>query len=142
MVSGAVALMLQAAPGLTPDLVKIRLMHSAIKQWNPAVAYDAYSRGAGLLNVPNALQETVQATQYAASPTIARGSITGQGRPFRAAGALRQPGDLGDQALWGNRPWADQALWSDNIVWHQAICGAIKRSGAIRPSGRDSTSGD
>src|SRR5262249_10410293 len=30
MVSGAIALLLQAAPGLSPDSVKIRLMHSAI----------------------------------------------------------------------------------------------------------------
>src|SRR5438445_301848 len=40
MVSGAVALMLQATPGLSPDSVKIRLMHSAIKQWNAAYAYN------------------------------------------------------------------------------------------------------
>jgi serine protease AprX len=48
MVSGAVALLLQAHPHLTPDQVKYRLMATANKTWP---GYDAAKAGAGYLNI-------------------------------------------------------------------------------------------
>jgi serine protease AprX len=48
MVSGAVALLLQDEPGLTPDQVKFRLMTTANKSW---AGYSARSAGAGYLDV-------------------------------------------------------------------------------------------
>jgi serine protease AprX len=48
MVSGAVALLLQDEPGLTPDQVKYRLMATANKTWS---GYDANKAGAGYLDV-------------------------------------------------------------------------------------------
>src|SRR6266542_3990237 len=100
VVAGSVALMLQAAPDLSPDTVKIQLMRAAVKQWNPSVAYNPYSRGAGLIDIPAALQQTVNATQPATSPTLQRQSAQGQ---F----ALQ-----GSSALWG-----DTALCGANAVW-------------------------
>jgi serine protease AprX len=55
VVSGAVALLLQAEPGLTPDEVKCKLMASA----RPAVGgYSVFQQGAGLINVYDARNET------------------------------------------------------------------------------------
>ena len=48
MVSGAVALLLQDEPGLTPDQVKYRLMATANKNW---AGYDSSFAGAGYLDI-------------------------------------------------------------------------------------------
>ena len=48
VVSGAVAQLLQAEPGLTPDQVKYRLMHTARDGWS---GYDPQKAGAGSLNI-------------------------------------------------------------------------------------------
>src|ERR1035438_5798669 len=71
MVSGAVALMLQQHPSLTPDQVKARLMKTATKfapgystATDPVTGivytdeYDIFTIGAGYLNVPAALGNT------------------------------------------------------------------------------------
>jgi subtilisin family serine protease len=47
LVSGAVAMMLQANPNLTPNLVKATLMYTA-QQMN---GYNSFEQGAGLLNI-------------------------------------------------------------------------------------------
>jgi serine protease AprX len=54
--SGAVALMLQANPSLTPDQVKCKLMASAAPAVNPSnhLAYSVFQQGAGLINVQRA----------------------------------------------------------------------------------------
>jgi serine protease AprX len=51
VVSGAVALLLQDEPNLTPDQVKYRLMASANQNWN----YDPVQSGAGYLDVYSAV---------------------------------------------------------------------------------------
>ena len=74
MVSGAVALMIQANPSLTPDQVKLRLMSSSYKTLIPtstvkdittgqsfAEEADAFTVGAGYLDVGGALSSTVAA---------------------------------------------------------------------------------
>lgn len=48
MVAGAVAMLLQDEPGLTPDQVKYRLMNTANKSW---AGYKATQAGAGYLDV-------------------------------------------------------------------------------------------
>ncbi len=55
MVSGAVALLLQDEPSLTPDQVKYRLMATANKSWN---GYDAKKAGAGYLDILAAVNGT------------------------------------------------------------------------------------
>ncbi len=52
VVSGAVALMLQANPGLTPPLIKAMLQYSA----QPLSGANLLQQGAGLLNVDGAMQ--------------------------------------------------------------------------------------
>jgi len=55
MVSGAVALLLQAEPNLTPDQVKYRLMATANQNW---AGYDAARAGAGYLDIYAAVHGT------------------------------------------------------------------------------------
>ena len=55
IVSGAVALILQEEPNLTPDQVKYRLMTTANKAWP---GYNADSAGAGYLDVYAAVKGT------------------------------------------------------------------------------------
>jgi serine protease AprX len=55
MVSGAVALLLQDEPGLTPDQVKYRLMSTANKSWS---GYNATQSGAGYLDAYAAVRGT------------------------------------------------------------------------------------
>jgi serine protease AprX len=55
MVSGAVALLLQDEPNLTPDQVKYRLMATANKNWS---GYNASQAGAGYLNIFDAVYGT------------------------------------------------------------------------------------
>ena len=51
MVSGAVALMLQANPGLTPNLIKAILEYTA----TPRPGESALKQGAGIMNVAGAV---------------------------------------------------------------------------------------
>jgi serine protease AprX len=55
MVSGAVALLLQDEPNLTPDQVKYRLMATANKDWG---GYNASTAGAGYLDIYAAVSGT------------------------------------------------------------------------------------
>ncbi len=55
MVAGAVALLLQDEPGLTPDQVKYRLKATANTNW---AGYDAAKAGAGYLNIHAAVRDT------------------------------------------------------------------------------------
>jgi serine protease AprX len=55
MVSGAVALLLQKEPGLTPDQVKYRLTSTANKSW---AGYNANKAGAGYLDINAAVKSS------------------------------------------------------------------------------------
>ena len=66
MVSGAVALLLQDEPNLTPDQVKYRLTATANKSWS---GYNASKSGAGYLDIYTAVKGTT--TQSANTGVIA-----------------------------------------------------------------------
>ena len=59
VVTGAVALLLQDEPTLTPDQVKYRLMQTANKNW---AGYDPIKAGAGYLDIYAAVQGTTTAS--------------------------------------------------------------------------------
>ena len=62
MVSGAVALMLEAEPGLSPDDVKCRLMasaHAAVDSQGK-LAYSPFQQGAGMMNIKAAVDSRAQ----------------------------------------------------------------------------------
>jgi serine protease AprX len=72
VVSGAVALMLDKDPTLTPDDVKVRLMDSA----DPVPGATVGQEGAGKLDVPAALADTEHATGPALSTDLGDPTVT------------------------------------------------------------------
>jgi serine protease AprX len=114
VVAGTVALMLQANPNLTPNLVKAVLQYTA--QTNPD--YSALVQGAGFLNARGAVDlaksftTAAQGQRYLNNPTWSRSIIWGNHRLRR--GAISPSANafaLG--TVWG----ADRAEDGDNIVW-------------------------
>jgi serine protease AprX len=117
-VSGAVALLLEAQPDLTPDQVKARLMKTAYKTFpqsssytDPATGitytdeYDVFTVGAGYLDIQAALESSDISTGLAKSPVVQYDPTT-QSVYF-----------VNDSfAVWGgNSPaWSSFAVWGGN----------------------------
>ena len=95
VVSGAVALMAQANPGLTPNQVKAILMYSAQIMDGP----DLFEQGAGMLNVDGAVRLAKSMSRYAyALP----------------AGATLMPAGLPTpQSIIAG----ETCLWSQSLIW-------------------------
>jgi serine protease AprX len=139
VVAGAVALMIQANPRLTPNMVKAILQYTA-----QDYHYDALTQGGGFLNIKGAVDlarffSTAKAgvaypTNKSWSHTILWGNhkLTGgvlkpQGSAFAVNvvwGAARDA--EGDNIVWGTRcgtkacdsvVWGAAAMDLDNIVW-------------------------
>jgi len=125
VVGGAVSLLLQGQPGLTPDQVKARFMKTAYKTF-PVTSttdaatsqtfvsyYDIFTVGAGYLDVAAALANHDASTGFALSPTAvyipATNSVT-------LAGTAAPEGS---QSIWGSSVilagtqscWRSQSLW-------------------------------
>jgi serine protease AprX len=120
IVSGAVALMLQQNPALTPDQVKARLMKTAWKGFGQFFSssdsvgnvyqneYDVFTCGAGYLDIDAALNNTDVANGLALSPTAIRnadGSVTIVNTSSAAFG--------GTSVVWG----AMSVVWGNSVVW-------------------------
>jgi serine protease AprX len=120
IVSGAVALLLQQNPALTPDQVKARLMKTAWKgigqftyshDWYGNLynnEYDIFTYGAGYLDIDAALGNSDLANGVALSPTVS----------FNANGNLVisntvAPGFSGSSVVWG----ATSVVWGNSVVW-------------------------
>jgi serine protease AprX len=121
IVAGAVALMLQQTPSLTPDQVKARLMKTAWKSIGQYTyshdsfgnlynnEYDLFTYGAGYLNVDAALGSTDVATGSALSPTAvlnSNGSVT-------IANTTPDSNFAGSSVVWG----ATSVVWGNSVVW-------------------------
>jgi len=117
-VSGAVALLLQAQPSLTPDQIKARLMKTAYKTFPQSSAYtdpttgitytdqyDLFTVGAGYLDIQAALQSTDVSTGVATSPAVQYDPTT-QSVYF-----------VNDSfAVWGgSSDWSSFAVWGGNV---------------------------
>jgi serine protease AprX len=137
VVSGTIALMLQANPNLTPNLVKAILQYTA--ETRPG--YNALEEGAGFLNsfgavrlahfYASARRGTRVPTERIWSRTINWGNhrihggfilpnanAWGVGVPWGAAMTM---GSAGDNIVWGTQTDGDNIVWGttsgDNIVW-------------------------
>jgi serine protease AprX len=135
VVSGTIALMLQANPALTPNMVKAILQYTAERR----DGYDALTEGAGFLNARGAVEMARRAaTGESPEPhdpvTWSREIIWGN---YRVKGGDDMFGSLSASGMW--RPgvtWGaanvvsalGDAARTDNIVWGSA-CGGTDCEG-------------
>jgi serine protease AprX len=146
VVSGTVALMLQANPNLTPNLIKAILQYTA--QVYPS--YKPLEQGAGFLNTYGAVrlakfyQSHQQGERMPAQTKWSRHIIWGNhmlkhgyinplGNAWRTSviwGSAKTLGDTGDNIVWGTdcpNSNCDNIVWGtgddtgDNIVWGTAV---------------------
>ncbi len=139
VVAGAVALMLQANPQLTPNLVKAILEYTAQDYY-----YDALTQGAGFLNAKGAvdlakfLRNPQAGQKYPSNQTWSKALIWGNHKIQR--GVIKPAGSAwslnttwgaaadgeGDNIVWGtacdtaecdNIVWGTSAMDARNIVW-------------------------
>src|SRR5206468_2134655 len=143
VVTGAVALMLQANPGLTPPLIKAILQYTA----QPLPNYNLLQQGAGTLNIDGAIVlanalKTDIATQIQANG-LHGGRQPNAGHLGRGGGKFARRQQLPDEQDRYLHPVhdavqrADQRQWSAVERRHRAQRGpaALRRSGAVRRSG-------
>jgi serine protease AprX len=142
VVSGTVALMLQANPNLTPNLVKAILQYTA----EIHSGYNALEQGAGFLNALGAVRLAqfyatgLPGSQAPTSPAWAGHIFWGN---HRLTGGIMRPGAnawrrgvqwgslaataSGDNIVWGTQAANDNIVWGtaagagDNIVWGTAF---------------------
>ncbi|MCC6585986.1 MAG: S8 family peptidase [Bryobacterales bacterium] len=138
MVSGAVALLLQRSPRLSPDQVKAILMRSAWKSFPPEVTavdpatnveyssrHDAFTVGAGSLDINAALNTTAVPVGTAASPTVYYDTVQDlvklrfTSNPLWGTTVVWSSTSLGGtNVVWGGNVVAGtNALWGSNAVW-------------------------
>src|SRR4051812_6120451 len=139
VVTGTVALMLQANPKLTPNLVKAILQYTAQNY-----RYDALTQGAGFLNTKGAvdlakyLASPKAGTRYPSNKAWSRTILWGNHKLQR--GVIKPAGSAwalstvwgaavtleGDNIVWGTAcpskgcddvVWGSSVMDSDNIVW-------------------------
>jgi serine protease AprX len=132
IVSGAVAIILQNNPSLTPDQVKARLMKTASKAF-PATStatdpltgttytsqYDIFTVGAGYLDIVAALASSDLAAGPALSPTAVYDSASGNVYLVSDSSAVWGSTAVWDNAaVWGTNVFADRfsAVWGTNVV--------------------------
>ena len=137
VVSGAVADLLQAAPGLTPDQVKMLLMQTASKTF-PTVStvvdsttgqiytsyYDIFTVGAGYLDLKAALAlvNQVPTGLTALSPTAIYDSMSGD------VNISFDPSSVfSDKAMWGaSSTYANKAMWGADSMWSNSVLAGNK----------------
>jgi subtilisin family serine protease len=100
VVTGTVALMLQANPFLTPNAVKAILQYTA--QVYPA--YDALTQGAGFLNARGA----VELARFFAAPAAV---------PYPATEGWSGHIIWGNRRAWGGLLTPDANAWTSSVVW-------------------------
>jgi serine protease AprX len=99
VVSGTIALMLQANPTLTPNAVKAILQYTA----RPHSGYDALTEGAGFLDAKGA----IELARFFASPSTDRPTDARWGRQLI----------WGSRRVWGGVLTADANAWSPGVQW-------------------------
>jgi serine protease AprX len=132
VVSGAVAILLQQNPNLSPDQIKAKLMKTARKEFSrvsvttdPTVGQtfitqsDIFTVGAGYLDIGAALQNSDLGSGVALSPLAVRGGdgniYLADSAPSFAAATSGIP--TGAQSLWGTgTSWVGSAVWGNSVL--------------------------
>jgi serine protease AprX len=140
-ISGAIALMLEANPNLTPNLIKAILEYTAISK--PGVS--ALRQGAGFMNVSHAVAMAALAAQPSAAKNVQMPATWAKhilwGNHMLSGGVLDPKANAwrlgvewgwattkavdGDNIVWGTAKDGDNIVWGtakdgDNIVWGTA----------------------
>jgi len=147
VVSGAVALMLQQNPSLTPDQVKARLMKTAWKGFTQYTSslddvgntysnqYDIFTYGAGYLDIDAALNNTDLATGIALSPTAVYNSTNNTVTLMNTNSVVWGSTSVvwgATSVVWGNSVvWGANTITSNSVVWGSTsvVWGATSVSG-------------
>jgi serine protease AprX len=138
VVSGAVADLLQAHPGLTPDQVKARIMKTAYKSFpktsvavDPVTGmsyvsyYDIFTVGAGYLDLAAAITSNYTVQGTAMSPSASFDAVKGTVfLEFDQSSVWATGGLGGTSAVWGTAAMlgtsglaGNSAVWSTSAVW-------------------------
>jgi serine protease AprX len=149
VVSGAVADLLQATPGLTPDQVKMLLMQTASKTFptsstvvDPVTAqsytsyYDIFTVGAGYVDLMAALRSADQVPTgvTAISPTAVYDSTSGEVElSFDSTSVFSDKAMWGagstsaNKAMWGaGSTSANKAMWGASSMWSNSVLNGNK----------------
>ena len=121
VVTGAVALMLEQDPTLTPSMVKVRLMMSALK---PAFG-DPMLTGAGLLDIVAALR----------GAWTAPASLSPRAMADEVSGLIAFENT---SVLWGDDVFSLRYLWANSVVWtnpEATLDPVLWTSGEVWPEG-------
>ena len=141
VVAGGAALMIQSNPNVTPDMIKARMMRSAWKgypargnSWGRDVKgntylsqYDAFTIGAGYLDIQAALGDSSTVNGGAASPTVVFNSITKTATLMNGLSVVwgqsmvwGQSGVFANSVVWGQLEVdATSMVWGNSVVWGQ-----------------------
>ncbi len=159
VVSGAVALLLQAQPTLTPDQVKAKLMLTAWKGFPQTMTAtdpttgavftmqsDAFTVGAGYLDIQAMLADTHTFSGIANSPVTTFNTGTGATGLVCGSNSICVGGAKtvwGSNSVWGNSAvWGSQTVWGTKTVWgNKTVWGAtsIYGTSAITSDSTEST---
>ncbi len=110
VVTGTVALMLQANPSLTPNAVKGILQYTA-QQY---AGYDALTQGAGFLNAKGA----VELAAYLAAPSTT---------PYPATDSWSSHIIWGNHLEEGGRITGDASAWAFDVTWGDGLTASGER---------------
>ena len=129
VVSGAVALLLQADAGATPDEIKARLMKTADKTFPTSTQqvvdgvtwtyqYDVFTVGAGYLDIPNALANHDAVSGTALSPIAVIDSAGNANLVADPSSVWSNSVIWGNSVVWGNcLVSGSSVIWGNSVVW-------------------------
>ena len=139
--AGGAALMIQANPNITPDTVKARMMKTAwkgypahgnshshdIKGHDYMAQYDAFTIGAGMLDLQAAIMDNTTVNGGAASPTVVYNPLTSTAKLVNGLSVVwgqtvvwGQSGVFANSVVWGQMTVdASSLVWGNSVVWGQ-----------------------
>ncbi len=120
VVSGAAALILQANPSLTPNMVKAILMYTAQMMNGP----DLFEQGAGLLNIDGAVRLAASLSSRADSIRVGQKLVAGQGLPAPQSTIAGETFVWSQSLIWGRGALEGTAIfttqqeaYSQSLIW-------------------------
>ncbi len=100
----------------------VSVYDSATAKWY-AVTHDAFTVGAGILDISAAFNSTERAAGSAASPKAQYNSTTKKvSMNFAATGGTNviwgETGNYSTNVIWGeNVIWGTNVIWGENVIW-------------------------